>query len=216
MTWGPFGGAIDGLDDHAQTIAEIVSFQARLLALGHAGFGAAQIDDYIGAFKALDDAIDQLADAPVIFVEDGVALGLAHLLHDDLLGGLRGDAAQDGSRLGNEQFAADGHVGIDLAGFGKGHFFLGIGDLVDHGANRIHVDLTGFGIELGAQIFVGLVILPRGDHHGVFNSRHDDLGLDMLFPADLLNHLVQQIGHSYAPTTRRRGSLCESHPEAIR
>ena len=60
-----------------------------------------------GPFEALDDAVHQLADAAVVFVEDGVALGLAHLLHDHLLGGLRGDAPQHGGRLGNQQFAAD-------------------------------------------------------------------------------------------------------------
>ena len=79
---------------------------------------------------------------------------------------------------------------IHLAGFGQRHFFFGIGDFVDDGAHRIHVDLAGFWIELGAEIFFGLVILPRGDHHRVFNRRHDDLRLNVLFPADLLNHLV--------------------------
>ena len=106
-----FGGAVHRANHHAQTIAQIVGFQSRLLALGQARFGAAHVHDDVGAFKALDDAIHQLADAAVVFVVDGVALGLAHLLHDDLLGGLRGDAAQHGSGLGNQQFAADFRCG---------------------------------------------------------------------------------------------------------
>ena len=73
-------------------------------------------------------------------------------------------------------------VGIDLARFGQGHLFLGIGDFVHDGAHRIHVDLAGFGIELGAQIFVGLVILPRGHHHRVLDGRDDDLPVRCAFP----------------------------------
>ena len=73
-----------------------------MLALGQSGFGAAHVDDHIGAFEALDDAVHQLAGASVIFVKDGVALGLAHLLHDDLLSRLRGDAAENAGGLGNQ------------------------------------------------------------------------------------------------------------------
>src|SRR2546427_9459474 len=94
---------------------------------------------------------------------------------------------------------------IDLAGFGESRFVFGIGDFVHNGTNRIHIDLAGFRIELSAEVFFGLVVFPRCNHHGVFNRRHDDLRLDMLFPADLLNHLVQQIRHSaysYHSTTR--------------
>ena len=60
--------AVDRLDDDAETIAEVVRFQSGLFALGQAGFGAAHIDDYIWPFSALDDAIDKLSGAPVIFV----------------------------------------------------------------------------------------------------------------------------------------------------
>ena len=38
--------------------------------------------------------LDDLADAVLVLVVLALALGLAHLLHDDLLGVLRGDAAE--------------------------------------------------------------------------------------------------------------------------
>src|ERR1700688_4874462 len=45
------------------------------------------------------------------------------------------------------------------------------------------------------NIFFGLVKLPRGNDHRVFDRGDDHLRFNVLFPADLLNGLVQQIGH---------------------
>ena len=56
-------------------------------------FAAAEIDHDVAVFHALDDAVDDVADAILVFLILPVALGLAHLLHDHLLGRLRGDAA---------------------------------------------------------------------------------------------------------------------------
>jgi hypothetical protein len=55
---------------------------------------AAEVDDHVAVFDALDDAVDDLADAVLEFAVLPVALGLAHLLHDYLLGGLGGDTAE--------------------------------------------------------------------------------------------------------------------------
>ena len=49
--------------------------------------------DDVAVFDALDDAVDDVADAVLVLGILPVALGLAHLLHDHLLGALRGDAA---------------------------------------------------------------------------------------------------------------------------
>ena len=67
------------------------------LVLRDEGLGvAAQVDVDVAALDALDDAGDQLADAVLPGVDDLRALGFAHALHDHLLGGLRGDAAELG------------------------------------------------------------------------------------------------------------------------
>ena len=91
-----------------------------LLARNHVGarheaFGvAAEIDVDAVAVDALDDAADQRADAILVGVDHLRALGLAHLLHDDLLGLLRGDAAE-GHRLHRLlDEAADLGLRIDL------------------------------------------------------------------------------------------------------
>ena len=63
------------------------------LVAPHDRFAAAEIDHHVAVFDALDDAVDDVADAVLVFLVLPVALGLAHLLHDHLLGRLRGDAA---------------------------------------------------------------------------------------------------------------------------
>jgi hypothetical protein len=92
----------------------------------HDRFAAAEIDHDVAVFDALDDAVDDIADAILVFVVLPVALGLAHLLHDHLLGRLRGDAAVferrqlvgDGVADLRGRMAAAGFLEADLvAGF---------------------------------------------------------------------------------------------------
>src|SRR5262249_22887170 len=65
------------------------------LVLRDEGFGvAAEVDVDVAALHALDHAGHQFADAVLPRVHHLVALGLAHALHDHLLRGLRGDAAE--------------------------------------------------------------------------------------------------------------------------
>ena len=55
---------------------------------------AAQIEDDGASLQTLDHPGHHLADPMLVGVDDLGALGLADLLHDDLLGGLRGDPAE--------------------------------------------------------------------------------------------------------------------------
>src|SRR5690606_33453759 len=57
---------------------------------------AAQVDVDVAALHALDDTGHQLANAVLPLVDDLGALGFPDALHDDLLGSLRGDAAEAG------------------------------------------------------------------------------------------------------------------------
>src|SRR2546422_36855 len=90
---GAFRRALNRADHDAQPVAQVIGLQSRLLALGQARLGATQVHDHVRAFDALHDAVHQLAHPAVKLVEDGVALGLAHLLHDHLFGRLRSDPA---------------------------------------------------------------------------------------------------------------------------
>ena len=71
------------------------NFRVAALVAAEEGFGAAQIDHDIAVLGALDVAADDFAHAVFIFLELAFALGIADFLHDDLLGGLRGHAAQN-------------------------------------------------------------------------------------------------------------------------
>ena len=101
---------------HAHALAGSKRLQPRLLFLRHAAFSLAQVDNHVLAFVALDGGVDDLADAPNVLVVNRVALGLAHLLEDDLLGQLRRNATQNVSRLVGAQLAADFSRRIDALG----------------------------------------------------------------------------------------------------
>src|SRR5277367_852860 len=77
----------------ADTVAVAEYLARQHLVPAHDSFAAAQIDDHAAIFDALDDAVDDIADTILEFLILAVALGLADLLHNDLLGGLRGDTA---------------------------------------------------------------------------------------------------------------------------
>ena len=94
------GAAVDALDDGAHAVARRVALGARLFLARQHGLDAADLDDDVAVLEALDRAVDDLADALVVLGEDVLALGLADLLEDDLLGRLRGDAAEHLGGLG--------------------------------------------------------------------------------------------------------------------
>jgi hypothetical protein len=65
------------------------------LVAAHDAFAAArEIDDDVAVLDPLNEAVDDLADAVLVLVVLALALGVAHLLHDDLLCRLRRDAAE--------------------------------------------------------------------------------------------------------------------------
>src|SRR3954466_10822218 len=81
------------IDIGADAVAVAQGLARQHLVAADDRLAAAEVDHHVAVFDPLDDAVDDVADAVLVFDELPVALGLAHLLHDDLLGGLRGDAA---------------------------------------------------------------------------------------------------------------------------
>jgi hypothetical protein len=121
---------------------------------------AAEIDDHVAVFDALDRAVHDLADAVLVFLVLAVALGVAHLLHDHLLGRLRRDAAEIEGRQGVGDHVA--HLGRRVvAGAG-----LGQGDLagivlhravLDHEEVPRQAQLAGLGIDFRMDVGLGAV-----------------------------------------------------------
>ncbi len=138
---------------------------------------AAEVDDDVAVLDALDDAVDDLADAVLVFLVLAVALGLAHLLHDDLLGGLRRDAAEvEGrQRLGDRVADLGGRVALarlrqrDLAGV-----VLDRGVVDDEQVAR-QAELAGLRVDLGVDVGLGAVARARRLGDGVLHGVEDDL-----------------------------------------
>ncbi len=89
-----------GLGAHfLQVTADAVAGAHRLardhVLAGDEGLGVvAKVDVDVAALHALDETGDQLTDAALVGFHYLRTLGLAHFLHDDLLGGLGADAAE--------------------------------------------------------------------------------------------------------------------------
>ena len=87
-------GAVDLLHVGAHAVAHAQHLlRDQLVARDHA-FDAARLDDHVAALDALDGAGQQVVLALEEVVQDLLALGVADLLQDHLLRGLRADAAE--------------------------------------------------------------------------------------------------------------------------
>src|SRR6185437_2200790 len=180
------GGAIHSQQHHPQALANGELLEARLLALGHAGFGLAEVEDDVHGLEALDGGGEDLAGTAAVLLKDGVALGLADLLEDDLLGHLGGDAAEGRGVLVEAQLAADLDLRGELAGLIESELVLGVLDLLialDDGLEDVGANLAGLPVELAAHGLLGLVELARGESDGVFDGADDDLRVDALLAA---------------------------------
>ncbi len=82
----PAGFAAHIVNIGANTVAGAETFARDHFVAAHHAFGPAQIDHHRTEFRALDHAMHDLADAVLVFVELALALGITHLLHDQLLG----------------------------------------------------------------------------------------------------------------------------------
>src|SRR6185312_10279457 len=71
------------IDIGADAIAIAEHLARDQLVAADDGFATTQIHDHIAILDALDRTVDDLADAAEIFVIHALALGIAHLLHDD-------------------------------------------------------------------------------------------------------------------------------------
>ncbi len=92
--------AIDVAHVSDDAIAGAVRLARGLLAKRQDPLGLAEVDnDVVALLETPNDAADELTLAVLVFVEDQVALGVAHPLQQHLLRGLRSDATEGASRL---------------------------------------------------------------------------------------------------------------------
>ena len=173
----------------AVAIAEVLARQ-RLIA-AHDGLCAAEIDDDVAVLDALDDAVHDLADPVLILIILALALGLAHLLHDDLLCVLRRHTAEieRGQGLGDE--VADLRRGIPPACLLERNLGRLHGDLLNHFEESGEPNLSSLGIDLRPDLVLAAIaglcrlldrVLHGGNHH---------LSVDRLLACDGIGDLQQ-------------------------
>ena len=169
--------------------------------------GPAEIDQRVAVLDPLDLADHDLADPVLELVVLPLALGLAHPLDDDLLGALRGDAAEVDRRQGIQDVVADLGRGVahlrvlepDLAGIVLDR----VGDL----ELAIEPMLAGAPVDLGHDLVLGAVGAACGGLVGLLH------GLEHLVDRDalLLRHGLDDAQHFRATEARthvhRRHSL---------
>jgi hypothetical protein len=158
-----------------------------LVAADHA-LGAAEIDDDVAELDALDDAGDDLADAILEFLELPLALGVAHLLEDDLLGGLGGDAAELDRRQRIDNEVAHARAGLQLLRVLEAHLLEIIVDLLDHFDDAPQAQVAALRIELRADVVLGAVAGAGGTLNRIFHGLDDDGAVDQLLAGNAVRN----------------------------
>ena len=178
---------VDAGDEGAHAVAGAQVFLRDHLAALQAPFDAARLDDDVALVQALDGADEDLLAARQEVVEQLLALGVADLLQDHLLGGLRADAA-DRHRLDRLlDVVVDLDVGDLLLRLEQQ--LLGIGDL-QAGLVGHHVPaaeglvVAGVAVDGDADVDLAAVQLlgRRGERR--LDRVEDDVAFDALLARD--------------------------------
>ena len=177
---GPRGSRRDVVDVGADAVAVAHVLARDHLVAADDALGAAQVDDDVAVLDPLHRAVDDLADAVLVFAVVALALGLAHLLHDDLLGVLGGDAAEveRRQRLGDE--VADLGLGVAALRILERDLRGVVLDGLDDGQHPRQPRLAGLGVDLAADVVLRSVARLRGLLDRVLHGLDDDLAVDRL------------------------------------
>ena len=163
----------DAQDQRADAVADTDHLARDLRIAANDAFGAAEVDDDVAELHPLDDAGDDLAGAILELFILPLALGVADLLEDDLLGGLGGDAAEFDRRQRIDDIVADDRAGLELLGVLEADLLEMIVDLFGHLDDAPQPEVARGRVELGADVVLGAVagaggaldrILHRLDH----------------------------------------------------
>ena len=195
---------------HPLALAEALARQ-QFVAPQHR-LGAAEIDDDIAELDPLDEAVDDLADAVLELGVLPLPLGVAHLLDDDLLRGLRRDAAEIDrrQRVGDE--IADLGLGVEALRRGERHLRRLVLDLVDDLAEAQQADLAAAPVDLGADVVFLAVFRAPGLLDGLLHRLEDFVLVDALVAGDRVGDL-QQLGAGVGGGAFHRASVCHRASE---
>ncbi len=176
--------AADGKDQRAGAVADADHLARDLLVAADDALGAAEIDDDMAELDALDDAGDDLAGTVLELLILALALGIADLLEDHLLGGLGGDAAELDRRQRIDDEVAQCRAGLQLLRVLEADLLEIILDLLDHLDDSPQAQVARGRIELGADVVLGAVAGAGGALDGVLHRLDDDHPVDQFLARD--------------------------------
>ena len=148
--------------------------------------GATEIDQHVAVLDALDLADGDLADAILVLVVLTLALRLAHLLHDHLLGALRRDAAEIDRRQRLQDVVADLRRRIALARILQRDLGGRIADLLGDLQIPIQADVAGLAIDFGDDLVLLAIFAARRGLDRLLHRDDDVLDADALLLGDVL------------------------------
>ena len=176
-----------------------------MLVAADDALGAAEIDDDVTELDALDDAGDDLVGAILELFILALALGIADLLEDHLLGRLGGDPPEFDRRQRVDDEVADARALLELLGALDIDLLEMILGLLDDFEHAPQAKVAGFDVELGADVVLGAIAGAGGALDGVLHRLDDDALVDQFFARDGVGDR-QQLGPVGAD-----GSGCGGH-----
>src|SRR6185295_15035296 len=171
-------------DQRADAVADADHFARDLLVAADDAFGAAEVDDDVAELDPLDHAGDDLGGAILEFLVLALALGVADLLEDHLLGGLGGDSAELDRRQRVDDEVADRGAILQLLRAFLVDLLEIILDLRNDLEHPPQAQVAGLGVELGADVVLGAVAGAGGALDRVLHGLDDDALVDQLLARD--------------------------------
>ena len=154
-------------------------------------FSAAEVDDDIAEFDPFDEAVDDLAGAVLVFGELARAFGVAHFLHDDLFGGLRGDAAEIDRRQRIDDDTAEFDLRVFALGLGQQHLGVFVFDGLDHRHVAREANFAVLAIDGGADVVLVPVLGAAGFLNRLLHRLEHFLAVNALVAGNRIGHLHQ-------------------------
>src|SRR5690606_32109041 len=176
---------------HPLVAAEVLARQN--LVAPQDRLGAAEVDDDVAELLPLDETVHDLADAADIFVVLALPLRVAHPLHDDLLRGLRGDAAEVDRRQRVDDEVADLGIRLDPARRLERKLRHLVLDLVHDLPIAGELDVAGAAIDLRADIVLEPVLGATGLLDRLLHRLENFVGLYALLAGNVVRYL-QKLG----------------------
>ena len=171
-----------------------------MLLLGHPRFRLANVENHFRAFNAFHGCVEYLSYAANVFLVNSLALGFPHFLEDDLLGNLRGNAAQSFCRFEKPDFAANLGIVSDGFGFIERDLKLGIFDVIfrcNNALHRVNPDISAVFVQFANQVFLAFVFLAGGRNNGVLHRADYNLRINTFFAAQRINYVVNLARHRF-------------------